>query len=183
MATALRTSGNSKSGLSNSNVKWNQKYTALLRATDQTAWGNWSLDGSVHPGAVGILNSQTGSFTHVATLPDFELDDEPAAAAVAIESEGVHRTSISADAKVGAGPIDVGGGFKWEFDEAGCLTSYASVVGRTSVRDFGRAIAAQNEWLRETAAEVGYTTADGNIVEGFGVITSVQRASLVLNMG
>ncbi|MGB4847883.1 MAG: hypothetical protein WBP41_08200, partial [Saprospiraceae bacterium] len=47
----------------NSNL-WNKVFTDMIRQTTQTAWGNWTLNPSVVPGDVGILNPETGSYTH-----------------------------------------------------------------------------------------------------------------------
>ncbi|MFZ1677666.1 MAG: hypothetical protein WAT91_10360 [Saprospiraceae bacterium] len=172
----------------NSNL-WNKVFTDMIRQTTQTAWGNWTLNPSVVPGDVGILNPETGSYTHVATMPDFKKIVLNAPEAWVIESSSVHQTESEVDFKGGykdpssGTEVNVGLDVAWTFSQEGSIVSNATLTGRSLVDDFGLLMKKNFDWLLERAESVGYATKDGGIRQGFGMITHVQVCYGGVNIG
>lgn len=167
---------------------WNNAFTDLIRQTTQTAWGNWTLNPAVVPGAVGILDPVTGSFTHVATIPNATIKKLTGAEAWAIESSSVRKTE--SEVKFEGGYKDPSSGLEvkvgldvaWTFGKEGSIVSNATLTGLTMVDDFGTLMKDEFNWLLEKAGSVNRRSKDG-IVQGFGMITHVRPCAGAVNIG
>lgn len=168
---------------------WNNNFTTLLRKDRPTLWGNWSLDPSIKPGAVGIVDSATGNFTLVnSQMPGSQTVDSTYTQDWDVKSSHVSETQSdvtldgsATDPETGT-KITAGLEVKWGFKDAGSLTSQFSVAKETSLKDFSTAIANQMDWLEQQAASVNMKTSSG-ISQGFCVITGVIYANSGLNVG
>jgi hypothetical protein len=167
---------------------WNIGFTNMIRTTNGAAWGNWTLNPGIVPGAVGILDPKTGSFTPVGTLPGAKVTLLKSPEDWVIESSSVHRTSSEVDFKGGYHDpstntdVKVGLDVAWSFATEGSIVSSATIQGVAQVDDFGSAMAQNFDWLKAQAKDVGFATADG-IIQGFGVVTSVKRCLGGINIG
>jgi len=170
------------------NTFWNIGFTNAIRQTTQTAWGNWNLDPSVVPGAVGILDPNTGSFTYVTAIPGADILTMTSPIAWTIESSSVHKTESEVDFKGGykdpSSCLEVNTGLNvaWTFSSSGSIASNATLTGRSMVNNFGMLMQTQYDWLLKEAQSVGYASKDG-IVQGFGTITHVQQCAGAVNIG
>lgn len=167
---------------------WNIALTNMIRRTNRAAWGNWALNPEVVPGAVGILDPVTGSFTQVAMIPNAQIKTFKSPQAWVIESSTVRRTETDIEFKGGyldpSSGIEVTAGLdvSWGFASEGSLASNATITGESQVDNFGTVMADNYDWLLQRAREVGFATEDG-IVQGFGMITKVQNCSGGINIG
>lgn len=116
--------------------KWNKAFTNILRENDRTVWGNWTLNPTVISGAVGIIDAETGEFTHLGNMPGAQLVPLLAPQDWFVESTGVRRTQTQVDFKGGyTDPstgltVDVGTQVDWSFSRESSLSSNAHVSGR-----------------------------------------------------
>ena len=55
---------------------WNRLFTNMIRTDKTTYWGNWSLDSSIKPGAIGTLLSDSGTFKAIGDLKDAATEQE-----------------------------------------------------------------------------------------------------------
>lgn len=170
------------------NTYWNRALTSLIRNTTQTAWGNWTLDPSVVPGAVGYLNPATGTFTRYAMLPQFKRVDLSAPQAWVAENSSIHQTQSEVKFEGGykdpSSGVTVNTGLKvdWTFERRGSVTSNATLSGLSLVDNFGEAMSSQFDWLHELAKKYNHVTKDG-IAQGFGMVTHVQTCRGATNIG
>jgi hypothetical protein len=168
--------------------KWNKAFTNILRENDRTVWGNWTLNPTVIAGSVGIVDTETGEFTPLGTVPGAEIIPLLAGQDWFVESTGVRRTESQVDFKGGyTDPstgltVDVGTQVNWSFSEESALSSNAHVSGRTVVNDLPDLVASQYEWLYEKAKKAGFATENG-IVQGFGIITQTWDCAGAVNLG
>jgi hypothetical protein len=168
---------------------WNRAFTDMIRQTTRTAWGNWTLNPSIVPGAVGIVEPEMGSFTYVATIPDAKIIALSAPEAWTLESASIRQTESEVDFKGGyldpssGKEVKVGLDVAWTFSNEGSLVSNATMTGRSLVDAFGLLMQKHFEWLLEQARSVGYASRDGGIRQGFGMITHVQMCQGGVNIG
>lgn len=168
--------------------KWNKAFTNLLRVNDRAVWGNWTLNPAIVAGAVGIIDPETGEFTHIDNLPGAQLATLNAAQNWYVESSGVRRTESAVEFKGGYEDpssglnVDVGTTVKWGFSEESSLSSNGRVTGRTVVNGFAGAMRDLYKWLYDQAEKSGYATPDG-ISQGFGVVTQTWDCCGAINLG
>ncbi len=168
--------------------RWNIAFTNMIRQTNLAAWGNWTLNPSVVPGAVGILDPVTGSFTAVATIPGARIIRLASPESWSVESSSVHKSE--SDVSFAGGYLDPSSGttvtagldVAWSFSQEGSIVSNATLLGRSLVDDFGSLMQANYPWLLSQAKSVGYAT-DAGISQGFGMITQVTQCAGGVNIG
>ncbi len=170
-------------------TNWNLGFTQMLRNSHPSYWGNWTLDARCLPGAVGILDPRTGSFQYLADLPSAAANDTSAAANDwKVQSSSVHETQASIDLDGSFTDPDTGtkvtAGLEvtWSFAEAGSISSTFTLAEQSNLTDFASQIMANHDWLLQQAQSVGMA-ANGQITQGFGVITGALMASCGLNLG
>jgi hypothetical protein len=167
---------------------WNIAFTDSIRQTTQTAWGNWTLNPSIVPGAVGIVDPGTGSFTPVATIPGATIINLIGPEAWAIESSSVRKSESEVEFKGGYKDpssgleVNVGLNVAWTFAREGSIVSNATLTGMSMVDDFGTLMQNQFDWLLQRARSVGHASKDG-IVQGFGMITHARLCAGAVNIG
>ncbi len=167
---------------------WNIAFTGMLRQTERGSWGNWSLNPAVRPGALGILNYETGTFSYVASIIDPKIVTMSAPHDWSMESSSVRRTETKVDFKGGyldpstGTEVNVGIETAWKFDHEGSIVSRGTISGSQVVDDYGTLLEKQFGYVLEKAKSVGKATGDG-ITQGFGMITSVTQCLGALNIG
>ena len=174
--------------------KWNIAFTNLIRQTQGTAWGNWTLNPSVRPGAVGFIDPDTGSFTYVTDIPQPKIVNLASPQTWSVESSSVHRSENNVDFKGGyvdpstGNKVDVGLEVAWTFAHENSVSSNATLTGLSVVDDFGALLQSNFQWMLGEAASVDKVTRDANgkptgIVQGFGMITHATRCAGGINLG
>lgn len=173
-------------------INWNGQFTQLIRKSNPTLWGNWTLSPEVSPGAVGILDPQTGTFKLIAdALPGVSatsfITTQVSSDWDKMSSE-VSRTETTTD--LGAEVTDPETGvtakagleIAWKFGQEGSMVSKCALDSETVLNNLDTVLATQMDWLAQRATQSGMGSENG-IAQGFGVITSVLYARSGLNVG
>lgn len=170
--------------------KWNIAFTNMIRESNQAAWGNWELNPAIRAGAVGYINTDTGTFNYVATIPNANILEDELYQSWQVESSSVAFSESEVEFKGGYKDpssgleVKVGLDVAWSFASANSIVSRATLSGRSMVDNFGVLVDKDHEWdwLLKLAKSVNYANADG-IVQGFGLITSVTNSIGGINIG
>ena len=163
--------------------QWNIKFTTLLRSDEHTCWGNWALNPQLKVGSVGFLNAKTATFTIVGFLPSFKTVTEQCHSFALLMTSAVRSTSGNASLSAGADEVSASLTGSWTFGNDGELLSQAKLASRDTMVDIVPTLHSNIDWLKSCAEGVGGLDCDGNLLQGFGVITSVANASHVVNVG
>ncbi|WP_433444665.1 hypothetical protein [Nonomuraea sp. CA-141351] len=167
-------------------LTWDVIFAQLIRKERQGYWGNWSLNPAIVPGAVGVLDPNTGTFTSAGVvIPGLTTTSRPISQQWSVMSEHVSRKEVDlgADATV----VDPDTGTKvnaeltvsWSLEQTGSMISEFAV---TSEELMDRSLLrSQLEWL-ESIAETQNMSAGDRISQGFGVVTSVIWADSGVNV-
>jgi hypothetical protein len=157
-------------------ASYNMLMTTGLRADlGPAAWGNWTLDPTVEPGMVGVLDPVTGAFElhKYGAIPlDVEVAEDVRPRTWRHQSASVVSVSES------------GGGFRrerWTFPESHTIVSAGTQYSRRAVVDPVCAAGRHLDLLERYADARGYATPEG-IVQGFGVVTATYQAVGVVNL-
>lgn len=170
-------------------MNWNQGFTEMLRNTQPSYWGNWSLDAHICAGAVGILDPSTGSFQYVSKLPNAGVESTQApfnewkvqSSDVTQSSASVNLDGSVVDPDTGT-KVDAGLEMTWKFGSKGSLSSTFLLANQQYLTDPLGQLATHKDWLRSQAASAGMFHED-RITQGFGVITQALMAQSGLNLG
>src|SRR5215207_189991 len=170
-------------------ASWNAQYTQLIRKARRAHWGNWGLSGQIEPGAVGIVDPETGEFKLVETaIPGAQVKTRQLPTRWELMSERVSRTqgNVSLDGGV-VDPetqttVKAGIKIEWGLEKSGSMVSEFSLGSEAYLDGFGDLLNSQYDWLSSKAASVGMSRNGGGISQGFGVVTSVLWANSGLNV-
>lgn len=170
-------------------TNWNLGFTQMLRNTQPSYWGNWTLDANVAAGAVGIVNTSTGAFQYVSTLPGAQVATTTAPSNEwKVQSSDVTQTTASAnldgsvtDPETGT-KVQAGLEMTWSFGSEGSLSSTFLLANQTYLTDPAHQMLVNMDWLAEQAKDAGMYE-DGQITQGFGVVTQALMAVSGLNLG
>ncbi|RCK69437.1 hypothetical protein DT076_11175 [Desertihabitans brevis] len=172
-----------------SSTNWNLGLTQMLRNTQPSYWGNWSLDARVVPGAVGVLATATGAFQYVSTLPGAVVATTTAPSNEwKVQSSDVVQTSTSVDLNGSVTDpdsgtkVDAGLQMTWSFGSEGSLSSTFLLQNQQYLTDPLSQLAANRDWLVAQAQAAGMYQ-NGAITQGFGVVTQALMAVSGLNLG
>jgi hypothetical protein len=173
-----------------SSNKWNIAFTNLIRQTDGAAWGNWTLNPDVRPGAVGFIDSLTGNFTRITSLPSAKFVKFVNPKIWSVESSSVHRTESNVDFtgeyQDPSSNTKVKTGLKvaWQFSDENSIASNATILSTEDVDDYTRLMEKNFAWFLQEATSANWATPDGKgILQGFGMITHVNWCSGGVNLG
>ena len=174
-------------------TNWNRKFTDLLRDDRPKYWGNWALDSSIKPGAIGVVDPDSGAFSQES---DLKITDDRLSA-INIDdkwqmlSESVRRYDGNASAGSSGSTTTVygiqadasgNGTFEWSFGKEDSIASEFSLGQEKAIKDVYQLIEEEKETLLEIAKTMG--KGDGkDIYQGFGFISSVLYAESGLNVG
>lgn len=172
---------------------WNAQFTQLLRDSLPTYWGNWSLSRDIEPGAVGIVDPQTGSFRLVSSaLPglsksnllrknassDWNMMTSNVSRKEANVDLGGHVVDPETGAEVKAG-VEV----SWQFAREGEMVSQCALESFVALNNVDSLLHDNLDWLAGQARTSGMENGRGGIAQGFGVVTRVLYARSGLNVG
>ncbi|HEY3597802.1 MAG TPA: hypothetical protein VGL08_09870 [Paraburkholderia sp.] len=169
---------------------WNRSFTDLLRSGRPAYWGNWTLDPKVKPGAVGLVDPDSGEFTLV---KDATPGVNPVVKSIPnqwkLSSTNVQRRESKVDLDgSGTDPetgtkITAGVEVAWEFGSVGSMASEFGIAHESYLSDMTLLSKPDTlKWLADQATAVGMNNG-GNISQGFGVITGTIFANSGLNVG
>lgn len=167
---------------------WNMALTSMMRTENAALFANWAMEGSIHEGALGTVDPETGAFTFMSHLPNCGSERVDVPASVIYSSQYVNRTD--ADIKFEGGYMDpskhvevtVGLETKWTFRSEGTFISQATIAHDALVPDFGSVLQKRFDEVYLVARNHGKTSGDG-IVQGFGMITKVRYCVGAANIG
>ena len=170
-------------------ASWNASYTQLIRKGRRAHWGNWALSAQIAPGAVGVVDPETGEFKLVEkTIPAAQVQTRQQATRWELMSEHVSRQQgqvsldgSAVDPETGT-KVTAGLEVKWGLEKSGSMVSEFSLGSEAYLLSFGDLLNGQYDWLASKAASVGMNGGKGGISQGFGVITSVLWANSGLNV-
>lgn len=168
---------------------WNRIFSNLIRNSRPAYWGNWGLNMQIKPGAVGIIDETSGDFRLVAEdLLKVKLNDISASSTWQLSSEHVSRkeSKISLDGSVvdpeSGTKVESGLEVKWDLEKVGSVASEFSLSHESTMDDFGTIMKDNIDLLAKKAESVSMGN-NGNISQGFGVVTGVLWANSGLNVG
>ena len=143
----------------------------------------------IKPEAVGIVDPTVGDFRLVAeALLGVKVIDVPASSTWQLSSEHVSRQEATVD--IDGSVVDPESGtkikagleVKWGLEKAGAIASEFSLSHESIMDDYGAAMLQNMDFLAKKAESVSMGQ-EGQIAQGFGVITGVLWASSGLNVG
>lgn len=152
-------------------------FTELMRKKDSRCWGNWAGDDDAHIGAVGYIDPDTHAFTKCGTVK--ALND-------AVTSKGFHEhldisslevSRHDADAN-GNGPITdqtVKMKSTWKFKNGFTIAASCCMKKQSSLDNVATLLVKCYKDIKKLA-DTEHWTSDGDIVQGFGVITHAYTA-------
>jgi hypothetical protein len=172
-------------------TSYNAGFTQLVRKGRRAHWGNWALSTQIRPGAVGVVDPETGEFTLVQEqLPgaDGKVSTRQQSSRWELMSEHVSRQQ--ANASLDGSAVDPDTGTKitagmqisWGLEKSGSMISEFSIGSEAVLDGYGALVNSQFDWLQQQAASQGMSRNGGGITQGFGVITSVIWANSGLNV-
>jgi hypothetical protein len=169
-------------------TSYNAGYTQLIRQDRRAHWGNWALSTQIQPGAVGVVDPETGEFTLVQDkVPGAQVETRQQSTRWELMSQHVSRQQANValdgsatDPETGT-KISAGLEVKWGLEKTGSMVSEFSLGSEATLVGFGDLLKGQYDWLLKQAANQGMSNGNG-ISQGFGVITSVLWANSGLNV-
>jgi hypothetical protein len=167
---------------------WNAAFTQQIRTSRRALWGNWGLNSTIKPGAVGTVDPATGEFQYVGMIPDAQIVTEQMSNQWSLESEHVSKQQATIDLDGSAvdpdtgTKITVGTQLTWSMQSAGSLISDFSLAQEDVVGNPGGLAQSQWSWLLAQAQSVGRAS-NGGVTQGFGIVTDVLWARSGLNVG
>lgn len=170
---------------------WNRRFTDLIRRTYATRWGNWGLDLNINPGAVGILDPDSGAFRLLKeSLPNLDKSEVIKQAHNSdwdMMTSHVSRseTDIKLDGEVTDPDTGLTGkaGVKvtWSMSKKGAIVSQCAMDSQATLKDSDAILKKNFDWLKGQAKASDMVNSEG-IRQGFGVVTSVLYARSGLNV-
>ncbi len=171
-------------------ASYNMLMTTRLRAeVGPSVWGNWTLDPSVEPGMVGVVDPLSGLFElhKLGAIPlDVDVVEEVCPATWDYQSASVAHASEQVDLGEYVDPSTgrrsgPGRRESWQFPESNTIVSRGTRYSRRAVDDPVRAASRHYDVIHDWAERRGYATGDG-IVQGFGMVTATYQAVGVVNV-
>ncbi len=171
-------------------MNWNRSFTDLIRNGRPAYWGNWTLAPNIKPGAVGFVSPDSGDFTLVREeTPGLAMSTRGIPNQWKLSSSNVQRTesNVNLDGS-GTDPetgtkITAGVEVKWDFASVGSLASEFSIASETFISDLTLLTKPDTlKWLSDQAQSVSMGS-NGQMAQGFGVVTSAVYAHSGLNVG
>ncbi len=171
---------------------WPKEFTFLIRSSLPNYWGNWSLDTSIVPGAVGYIDTSTGQFIRTSIMPNITSTKTDLSSSLRLSTKHVSyslsQTNLSAKIPVstsGATTSTPGIGLKakWEFTKEGSMTAAWVLDSQENVDLAIDAIQTNLPWLQSQAEAVSMYSTDTGIAQSFGMVTGVTWAKSGMNAG
>ena len=154
-------------------------YNQLIRESHPNWWGNFNLDPMIKPGAMGVIDIDSGVFQPTGeSLSDFETTISPLNEVMTLASEHVHEAGGLVGAKGSlAHQGDAQVQLKWQFSRRGAMMSRWVLAEQQGIKDPGKVLREHLNLLKSIASDESMYDSVSGISQGFGVITSVIMAS------
>ncbi len=171
---------------------WSKEFTFLIRSSLPNYWGNWSLDTSIIPGAVGYIDTSTGQFIRTSVMPNITTTKTDLSSSLRLSTKHVSyslsQTNLSANIPIstsGATTNTPGIGLKakWEFTKEGSMTAAWVLASQENVDLPIEAIQTNLPWLQSQASAVSMYDTETGIAQSFGMVTGVTWAKSGMNAG
>ncbi len=163
----------------------NRHFNSLLRESKPSYWGNWSLDTEIKPGAIGVVNTTTGTF-HPAgrQLKNISITSEKMSSKMKLATKSVIGPQIvTFSAKDKIKKLTANTNLKWRFVKRGAILSQWNLASEDSLKQPFEVIKSNMDLLKLVAEDMEmYNKADDGITQGFGVITGVLMAKSGMNV-
>ncbi|WP_257265268.1 hypothetical protein [Endozoicomonas sp. ONNA2] len=158
-------------------------YNQLIRESHPNWWGNFNLDPMIKPGAMGVIDIDSGVFQPTGeSLSDFETTISPLNEVMTLASEHVHEPGGLVGAKGSlAHQGDAQVQLKWQFSRRGAMMSRWVLAEQQGIKDPGKVLREHLNLLKSIASDESMYDSVSGISQGFGVITSVIMAKAGVN--
>lgn len=159
-------------------------YNQLIRESHPNWWGNFHLDSMIRPGAIGVIDIDSGVFQPSGEcLSDFDTIISPLNEVMKLASEHVHEPSQVVGGKGSLAHMgDAQVKLKWELSRRGAMMSRWVLVEKQSIKDPGKVLKEHLNLLKSIASYESMYDPVSGISQGFGVITSVIMAKAGMNV-
>ncbi len=161
---------------------WNRTFTDKLRENRGHLWGNWSLDSAIKPGAIGYVDEASGEFRPIGSaLSKIKLTETAPQHFWKMTSDGVktHEATLSTsgDMKAAKAEFEI----KWEFSKKHSYISRFALSKEVYISNLLELV--RNNWkkIHQQALNANFADNNGNIFQGFGIISGVIYARSGLN--
>lgn len=163
--------------LASRGVNWNYNFTDELRRQGEYLWGNWDLAPGVKVGAIGALHLDKTVFQRYGTLSSscFETDKVDVMRNFDVAAGGSTTHTVSAG---------VNSEYTVKFKNEGALRSTGVIRNEEVMRNPKDVVRKNLDNIATLAKEAGYYDEDsGQVLQGFGVVTSVTYSASGSNTG
>ncbi|WP_067514855.1 hypothetical protein [Endozoicomonas ascidiicola] len=156
----------------------------MIRETHPGWWGNWSLDSSIAPGAIGVIDNTTGTFQSSGqSLSDISLATKTLSEDIKISTSHVIGPqvvsfSLDGDHEDDSANIDL----KWQFTRKGAMLTQWNLGQELSLKKPLAVIESNKDLLKAVAQDMDMYAPSTGVSQGFGVITGVLMAKSGLNV-
>ncbi|CAM3642282.1 hypothetical protein [Parendozoicomonas haliclonae] len=171
---------------------WAHNFTTLLRSAEPDQWGNWNLDTSITPGAVGYIDTNSGEFVRLAVMPGTTSTTTPLSASIKLSTDYVtsrqFNVNLDDDIPVHITPgatvtPNIGLTAEWEFKRSGSLAVQWATESQEQIDNPVTTMTQNLTWLESEAGKVGMYDSEYGIQQGFGMVTGVVWARSGMNAG
>ena len=160
-------------------------FNALVRETRPSWWGSWNLDPVIKPGAIGLIDTNTGTFRPAGQeITNILIESDSISQEMKLSTSDVKGPQLASFSMNMQSPeVDMSTSLKWQFSKRGAMLAQWSLVEERGLKDPFRVIHENMDLLRSTAENMNmYDAATGGISQGFGVVTSVILAKSGMNV-
>ncbi|USE38087.1 hypothetical protein [Endozoicomonas sp. SCSIO W0465] len=162
---------------------FNKQFNALIRQTHPHWWGNWNLSPSITIGAIGIIDTNTGTFRSAGV----ELDNITMSCTQLSESMDLSNGNVRQSGGDLLGVVDAAGSsgsgeISWQFSRAGAMIAKWQLTEHRFMNYPVETLKESLDTLKLVAENQNMLSPDG-IAQRFGVITSVIYAKSGLSIG
>ncbi|WP_066015837.1 hypothetical protein [Endozoicomonas atrinae] len=160
-------------------------FNALVREVRPSWWGNWSLDLAIKPGAIGVIDTNTGTFHSAGqqisniSVVSGVISEELKLSTSDVKGPQVASFSMNDQSS----KVSVNTDLKWQFSKRGAMMAQWDLVQEQSLKGPFQVINENMDLLKSVAEDMEmYDPEAGAISQGFGVITGVLLAKSGMNV-
>ncbi len=150
-------------------------YNELIRRSHPSYWGNFNLDPLIKPGAIGLIDRDSGVFQFSGEyLQNFEVITSPLSEVMKLSTEHVKESKLEVNAqalKAEVGQAEVKA--SWTLNKKGAMVTRWVLTEKLHLKDAGRVIRDNLDLIRSLADSESMYDFSTGISQGFGVITGV----------
>lgn len=160
-------------------------FNALIREVRPNWWGNWNLDLSIKPGAIGVIDTNTGTFRPAGQkISSVSVTSGAVSEEMKLSTSDVKGPQVASFAMNDqSSKVSVNTDLKWQFSKQGAMLAQWNLVEEQSLKEPFQMINENIDLLKSVAADMDmYDPAAGAISQGFGVITGVLLAKSGMNV-